>query len=643
MSVPGCVERAEAGDQAAVRDGGAEGLVPDLRQLWAFSLGDPRVCIAVLDGPIDSAHPCFDGALLRQVNSLGITAGHARAALRHGTYVASLIFGQHHSGVRGIAPKCRGVLIPVFVGQEDGSLVPCSQLNLARAISLAVAVGANVINISAGVYDETGEPEAPLVRAIRLCQDQGVLIVAAAGNEGCACPHVPAASPAVLAVGAAGRDGEPLEFSNWTDLYRGHGVLAPGEAVAGAAPQGQTGLASGTSVATAIVSGVVGLLASCQLRYGRKVDVREIKAAILKGADQCREVVAADCRRWLSGRLSVSQTLALISQGEGSTMSNSNLPETAVNLPCPQVPAESSASAGAGGRGDDNVALPPSEGRPTRGTEVPLPMLVETERRFVYALGQIAYDFSSEARRDALVQAGGPEVIKEPAALLAFLKKSPWEATAVTWTLQQEATPIYALQPVGPFGRDTYQRIFDLLKSQLEEGVSQVSIPGVLGPPITLLNGYQIPVIFPEIRGMFGWSTTQLIQEVLGPRPKDPDKQTEYDQVEEEIHNFLDRLYYELSNLGVAPPERAINYAATNLYQVASVYKDAVKKKRKLDRITTERSQVCRPSSECWDVILTLFDPERRKNKAREVYRLTVDVSEVIPVTIGKLRRWSVY
>ena len=143
--------------------------------------------------------------------------------------MTSLIFGQHHSGVRGVAPKCRGVVIPIFREQDDGALVPCSQLDLARAMSLAVAVGANVINISAGVYDETGEPEPPLVRAIRMCEDQGILIVAAAGNEGCACPHVPAASPMVLAVGAAGRDGEPLEFSNWPESYRGHGVMAPGE------------------------------------------------------------------------------------------------------------------------------------------------------------------------------------------------------------------------------------------------------------------------------------------------------------------------------------------------------------------------------------------------------------------------------
>ena len=623
--------------------GGAEEHVPDLPKLWSVTAGDPRICIAILDGPAELAHPAFDGALVRQVEfpSGGHPARHA--GLRHGTYVASVIFGQHDSPVRGVAPRCRGVIIPIYGETEDGSLVPCSQLELARAISLAVAVGANVINISAGVYDETGEAEPPLARAIRTCEDQGILIVAAAGNEGCACPHVPAASPAVLAVGAAGRDGRPLALSNWSHLYGGHGVLAPGELVAGAGPGGQTQRVSGTSVATALVSGVAGLLASRQLRLGRKFDGKEIKAAILTSAVPCEEAVASNCQRWLGGRLAAGSALEHISQGDVSAMSNANLPLTPAPSPCAQGLGDDTSPA-CGGNRSEPVSIPSaSGGLPRRGTEVPLPMPIETERRLVYALGQIAFDFGTEARRDALEQAGGREVVIDGAALLRFLQNSPWEATAVTWTLQQEATPIYALQPVGPFARETYLRILDLWKTQLEEGVTQVSIPGVLGPSVMLLNGHQVPVLFPEIRGMFGWSTPKLVEAVLGVRPSEQDKQVEYDRIQEDVTNFLDRLYYELANLGIAPQDRAVNFAATNLYQVVSVYKEAIKRELKLDRITTERSQISRPGSECWDVILTLFDPQRRYERAREVYRLTVDVSEIIPVTVGKLRRWSVY
>jgi hypothetical protein len=641
MVTANCRDTAEADDVRTLYS--VEERLPGIRQLWSLTLGDPRVCIAVLDGPADLTHPAFDGALVRQLDSLRALPRATGLGLRHGTAVASLIFGQHDGVVPGIAPKCRGVVIPIYGEQEDGALVPCSQLDLARAISLAVAVGANVINISAGVYDETGEPEAALARAIRLCADQGILIVAAAGNEGCACPHVPAASPTVLAVGAADGAGQPAAFSNWPESYLDHGVLAPGESLSVASPQGGTHQADGTSLAAAVVSGVAGLLASWQLRLGQNVDVRAIKTAILGGAVGCEEAVATDCRRWLRGRLDANRAFALISSaGEVSAMSNPNVPqavahpnalqgrageETPVAEECCAAPAP------AGMAGND---LP-------RGTSVPRSPPFETGRQFVYALGQIAFDFGTEARRDALFQAGGEAVVKDAGALLAFLKDNPWQATAVTWTLQQEETPIYALQPVGPFGRETYERIRELLASQIEEGVTEVSIPGLLGPPIALLNGHQVPVVFPEIRGMFGWSNPVLVKEVLGKRPQDPAKRDEYDQLEAEIGSFLERLYYELSNLGITPQERAVNYAATNLYQVASVYKDAIKKSLKLDKITKERSQVCRPGADCWDVILTLFDPERRYERAREVYRLTIDVSEIIPVTVGKLRRWSVY
>jgi hypothetical protein len=40
---------------------------------------------------------------------------------------------------------------------------------------------------------------------------------------------------------------------------------------------------------------------------------------------------------------------------------------------------------------------------------------------------------------------------------------------------------------------------------------------------------------------------------------------------------------------------------------------------------------------------LTFFNPSRRLEQARRVYRFTVDVSDVIPVTVGKVRHWDVY
>ena len=59
--MPGCGERVEVDCQTPLTDGGIEDQLRDLRSLWSLTLGDPRVCIAVLDGPVDLTHPCFDG------------------------------------------------------------------------------------------------------------------------------------------------------------------------------------------------------------------------------------------------------------------------------------------------------------------------------------------------------------------------------------------------------------------------------------------------------------------------------------------------------------------------------------------------------------------------------------------------------
>jgi subtilisin family serine protease len=101
----------------------------------SLSYGDPRVRIAVIDGPVDLSHPCFCGARLSQLQTLVAPDAGRGAAVRHGTHVASVIFGQLGSEVEGVAPGCHGLLIPVFAADARGDLLPCSQLDLARAPS----------------------------------------------------------------------------------------------------------------------------------------------------------------------------------------------------------------------------------------------------------------------------------------------------------------------------------------------------------------------------------------------------------------------------------------------------------------------------------------------------------------------------
>ncbi|WP_406445534.1 S8 family serine peptidase, partial [Streptomyces sp. NBC_00631] len=164
-------------------------------------LGSTEVCVAILDGPVELSHPCFEGADLTRIDTLVTQAPGAGPMSLHGTLVTSLIFGQPGTGVTGIAPRCRGLLLPVF---RDGDEARVPQLDLARAIERAVQEGAHIINVSGGERVPDGQPDELLGRALRLCAEQGVLVVAAAGNDGCDCLQVPAAVPSVLAVGATG-------------------------------------------------------------------------------------------------------------------------------------------------------------------------------------------------------------------------------------------------------------------------------------------------------------------------------------------------------------------------------------------------------------------------------------------------------
>jgi hypothetical protein len=61
-----------------------------------------------------------------------------------------------------------------------------------------------------------------------------------------------------------------------------------------------------------------------------------------------------------------------------------------------------------------------------------------------------------------------------------------------------------------------------------------------------------------------------------------------------------------------------------------------------LDAIEVERSPICRLDSDCWDVKIHFFYPERQVQTVRKVYRFTVDVSDLVPVTVGPMRSWYV-
>ena len=277
----------------------------------------------------------------------------------------------------------------------------------------------------------------------------------------------------------------------------------------------------------------------------------------------------------------------------------------------------------------------------------------------VYALGTIGFDFPSEARRDSLLQSvlpraghrgAGDRVLRAPAR--RFFDQNPFEAEAVTWTLNLDATPVYAILPAGAYAAAAYERLRESLRGQrlaaqsaaqgrpAKDGVELVSLPGYIVGTVRLLSGQVVPAVVPAVRGMHSWSVSALLGSVLGERPDAKREQADYNSRASGLGDFLSRIYFDLRNLGVTPEDRALNYAATNAFQARQVVEAATVQGLDLERITVHKSPICRPNSDCYDVEVTFFNPDNT-NVASRVFRFTVDVSDVIPVTIGAVRQWT--
>ena len=158
-------------------------------------------------------------------------------------------------------------ILPIRVLAADGE---GDQLRTARAIRVAVAAGAQVINLS--LSSQTESPAQ--ADAIRYALDQGVTVVAAAGNrrqEGSPTVY-PAAYPGVLGVSSVGRTLRASEFASRGGFID---LVAPGERVVTTEAGGGWGREDGTSLAAAFVAAGAALVRAANPTLSRE-QVEEI-------------------------------------------------------------------------------------------------------------------------------------------------------------------------------------------------------------------------------------------------------------------------------------------------------------------------------------------------------------------------------
>lgn len=169
----------------------------------------------------------------------------------HGTHLAGIIAASVNNavGIAGVAPNARILPVKVLDGTGYGDYA-----RVAEGIIYATNMGARIINLG---FAGLGSSQM-LQDAVDYAISHGVLIVAAAGNGGMNTTYYPAAYPGVIAVSSV--DGS-LNWSPFSSSGSHISLVAPGVGIYSTYLGGTYKAFSGTSMASAHVSGVAALLA----------------------------------------------------------------------------------------------------------------------------------------------------------------------------------------------------------------------------------------------------------------------------------------------------------------------------------------------------------------------------------------------
>jgi serine protease AprX len=288
---------------------------PDIQRTeWAFDITQIKtmnnngydgdgVIIGIVDSGIDPTHPDLD--------HINITAWkdyvNARAEpyddQGHGTHIAGIIAASGE--IEGVAPQVKMIVVKAISSSGSGT-----DTNVAAGIDFAVENGADVICLSLGGMARFLNIGDDTAAACEDAIDQGVYVVAAAGNDG-EDDDGDVASPAtvdgVIAVGAIDEDKRiasfssigdndgflPIPIDDRDDPDKKPEVVAPGVEIVSTHLDHGYAESSGTSQATAFVAGGMVLILDAESQYQREGasggdanSVSEVKNALMDSAEK---------------------------------------------------------------------------------------------------------------------------------------------------------------------------------------------------------------------------------------------------------------------------------------------------------------------------------------------------------------------
>jgi hypothetical protein len=287
---------------------------------WDITTGSATTVIAMIDSGLQFNHPDLAGKLwvnpgevsdngldddnngyIDDLNGWDFVNGDNLPAddNGHGTQTAGVAGAatDNNTGIAGVCWNC--TLMPVKVMSSAGV---ANYSDIAAGVLYAARKGARVINISLGGYSESSALLAAVTSAV---ETYGAVIVAGAGNDHISTPFYPAAYPQVLAVAASGPEdvlwGES-NYGEWVD------VVAPGVNIQTTFLGSDYGAVNGTSLSTAFVSGLAGLLRSHNPAWSADM----LRAQLLHTAEDIDDLNPGFEGLLGSGRVDAYQALSVL-------------------------------------------------------------------------------------------------------------------------------------------------------------------------------------------------------------------------------------------------------------------------------------------------------------------------------------------
>jgi hypothetical protein len=224
------------------------------------------VRVALIDTGVDYRHPDLRGRIIAWRDFVARSGDFAGD--RHGTEVAGVIAATANDGrgVLGVAPRAHLIVLKAcWPLHDDAPLAACNTFTLAQALEAAIAARVDIVNLSLA-----GPPDPLLARLVRYGMDRGIIYVGAVPpmRSGLT-PAFPIDIPGVLGVQSA-------EDAAGTSRR----LLAPGRGILTLVPDGHYDFASGSSLATAEVTGIVALL----LADGRRLSAPQVEQILTRSS-----------------------------------------------------------------------------------------------------------------------------------------------------------------------------------------------------------------------------------------------------------------------------------------------------------------------------------------------------------------------